>query len=302
MSDGPAFLRRARLTIVRPKPDPATGIGAFFSLERDNAIEVDASTDKPSLRIQAEIRKSLGSTPNACTLTVTNLAESTRDALSADASLVAILEVGYGDAELRRIFTGDVFHVGHELDGPHVTTKLQAHDGGRAYAHARILKSYRAGTSYLTAIRETAQALGLTLPPAIESHPGINRAATAGISLAGKASAELTRLLEPFGLGWSIQDGGLVVLAESNIRPGETILIDEQAGMIGSPTWGQPSKKRKKPPLSVKCLLFPELAPGGRVRVKSRAAAGDFKVKDVQHDLDTHGGDWMTSIQCQEAG
>lgn len=302
MSDGPSYLRRLRLTIVKPRPDPATGVDSFFGLQRTNALEIDASSDEPALRVKAEIKKSLSSTPNPATITIWNLADRTRDELAAS-PLVVILEVGYGSGELRQLFLGDVFYVSHELDGPNVVTMLQAHDGGRAYAHARINRSYRAGTPVITAVKEAALALGLQVPAAVESHPDLQRAAAAGLVLAGKASDQLSRLLSPFGLGWSIQDGSLTVLSEHGIRPGEAILIDEQAGMIGSPTWGQPSKKGAKPPLTVKTLLFPELAPGKQVTVKSRFANGNFKIKDANHDVDTDaGGDWMTTIECKAAG
>jgi hypothetical protein len=299
--DGPAYLRRGRLTIVRPKPDPSTGVGSFFGVDHANAIEIDAASDQPALQIKATIKKSASSTPNPAEVTITNLAERTRDQLSAAAHLVAILETGYGSAELRQILIGDVVHVGHEADGPHIATKILVHDGGRAYAHARIGQSFRAGAPIVNGVKAAAQAMQLRLPAGVETMPELQQVATAGISMAGRASDEMSRLLTPFGLGWSIQDGALVVLSDRGIRPGEAIVIDEQAGMIGSPKWGNPTKG-KKPPLTVQCLLFPELAVGGRVRVKSRTANGDFKVTDCQHQIDTHGGDWMTSVDCRAAG
>jgi hypothetical protein len=288
MRDGPAYLRRARLTIAKPRA------GSFFSTE-PNAVEVE------NLQVRFEIKKSLKSTPNPATLTITNLAESTRDEL-AKLPQVAILEVAYGDAELERIFIGDVFYVGHEWAGPTVETKLQAHDGGRAYAHARVTQSLKAGSVVLEGVKAAAAALGLKLPPPVLTMPQLQQAATAGLALAGRASDELSRLLTPFGLGWSVQDGNLVVLADSGVRPGQAILIDEAAGMIDTPKWSTPSKPGQRPTLAVDCLLFPEVAPGNTIQVKSRTANGLFKVTDVTHTGDTMGGDWMTSIEAKEAG
>jgi hypothetical protein len=297
MADGPQYLRHTRLTIVKPKPDPSTGVGSFFGLEHANALQID------ELQVKFEIKKSIGSsTSNTCTMSATNLAEATRDEISAAAPLVAILEVAYGSDELRRIFIGDVFHVGHEFDGPTCTTKLQLHDGGRAYAYARVVQSFKAGSTVLQAVKAAAKALQLTVPPAVDSIPGMQRAVTAGISLAGSAAAEMSSLLAPLGLGWSIQDGALAILADHGIRPGEAILINEAAGMLGSPTWGNPSKAGKKPPLTVKMLLFPELTAGGLVQVRSRTANGDFKVTDVTHSGDSMGGDQTTTIECKAVG
>ena len=292
MSTERKYLRAARLTLVKPRPDPSTGVGSFFGLEPTNALQID------DLRLTFDVKRSLGATPNSCTLTVTNLAERTRDELAVT-PLVALLDVGYAGGELRRLFAGDVFHVGHEWSGPTVTTKLQLHDGGRAYAHARVVKSFKAGTSVLTAVKAAAAALTLKVPPAVETLPDLQRAVTAGVTLAGRAADELSRLLTPFGLGWSIQDGALVILADRGIRPGEAIVVDEAAGMLDSPKWGNPPTPGQPPPLSVRCLLFPELEPGGLVQVTSRTAKGSFKITDVAHAGDTMGGDCTTTIECK---
>ena len=295
MRDGPAYLRRARLTIVRPRPDPSTGAGAYFGLQRENALAIE------NLRIQFDIQKSLGSSPNTCELTVTNVAEGTRDQLAVT-PLVAILEVGYGDGELQRIASGDVIRVVHERDGSDWTTKLQLRDGGRALAHARAEVTYRQGATVASVVRSVAASMGLRLPPAADNLPGMQVGMAAAATLAGRASEELSRLLAPLGLGWWVQDGDLVVLQARGIRPGEAIVIDEAAGMLGSPKWGNPPKPGKRPPLSVECLLFPELEPGRQIQVKSRVANGQFKVTKVGHAGDTHGGGWMTSVEARAAG
>jgi hypothetical protein len=288
MRAGPACLRRARLTIAKPRS------GSYFATE-PNALQVE------ELQVQFSIKKSLRSTPNPATLSITNLAESTRDEL-AKLPQVAVLEVSYGDAAPERLFIGDVFYVGHEWDGPTVVTKLQAHDGGRAYAHARVTQSFKAGAVVLDAVKAAAAGLGLKLPPPVLTMPQLQQAATAGLALAGRASDELSRLLTPLGLGWSVQDGNLVVLDERGVRPGQAIVIDEAAGMIDSPKWSTPSKPGKRPTLSLQCLLFPEVAPGNTIQVRSKTANGLFKVTDVSHEGDTMGGDWLTTIEARAVG
>ena len=97
MSTERKYLRAARLTLVKPRPDPSTGVGSFFGLEPTNALQID------DLRLTFDVKRSLGATPNSCTLTVTNLAERTRDELAVT-PLVALLDVGYAGGELRRLF------------------------------------------------------------------------------------------------------------------------------------------------------------------------------------------------------
>jgi hypothetical protein len=56
-------------------------------------------------------------------------------------------------------------------------------------------------------------------------------------------------------------------------------------------------KKRKPPKLAFRCLLFPELVPGGKVELDHRDAAGLYRMLEVKHDhryaYDTN---WYTEV------
>lgn len=296
-----AFDRFARVTLAKPRPDPTTKIGRFFGQLLPSDLELEGGSGK--FRVQFEIKKSGKKSPNTCKVTISNLGPSIRDEI-AQLPMVLLLEAGYAAGEVRQIWIGDVFHVQSEQDGEDWETTIQALDGGRAYANARVNRTFSAGATLLDAVQDTAAAMGLAVPRDVLTNRSLQAALSAGMTLAGSAADELSRLLEPIGLGWSVQDGSLVVLSEGGIRPGEAILIDEQAGMIGSPKWSTPTRPGKKPTLSVSCLLFPEVAAGVRLRVKSRSANGDFKVTSVTHQGDTHGSDgesWSTSIEARAA-
>lgn len=275
------YNRASRLTVWKPRPSPQSSVGAFFEAAIPNAAVIE------NLRVQFAISKSLGSDPNTCELVVTNLAERTRAEFE-EAPLKVILEVGF-DGQLEHLFSGDVSWAASVKVGPEWETTLQVRDGGRAHAHARVNRSYDRGTAAITAIREAAKAMGLEVPRAVDRLPELQRQFAAGVAIAGRASDELSRLLAPFDLGWSIQDGTLQILAGADVRAGQAIVIEEGAGMVGSPAFSPPSKPGARPVLKVSSLLYPQATPGGTIEVRSRRIRGQFKVNQVEHKGDTFG-------------
>lgn len=296
------YKRATRLTVWRPRPSPVSPVGAFFEAAIPNAVQVDG------LRVQFSISKSLGSDPNTCEIIVTNLAERTRAEFQ-DEPRKVILEVGF-DGELMHLFSGDVSWAASVKNGSDWETALQVRDGGRGYSNARVNRSYDRGTAAITAIRECAAAFGLSLPPAVDRRPELQKQFAAGVVLAGKASDELSRLLAPFNLGWSFQDGQLQILAAGDVRAGQAIVIEEGSGMIGSPSFQAPASSRGKkakrgtgsgPVLSVDTLLYPQIAPGGIVEVRGRNIHSQWKVRKVDHQGDSW-GEARTSIEAIEHG
>ena len=66
-------------------------------------------------------------------------------------------------------------------------------------------------------------------------------------------------------------------------------------GML-KPEMGTPEKKGKPALIKFKSLLM-QTRPGGLVRLKSRVYDGEVTVKKLDHDGDTHGGNWYTNIE-----
>ena len=118
-----------------------------------------------------------------------------------------------------------------------------------------------------------------------------------GASLSGLAHREVSRLLAPFGLTWSIQDGRLQIFAETTVRSGEAWRIDVASGMLGSPEWSSPPSKGKKPNVVARCQLFPQLTPGDRVELSSSTISGVFKLESVSHKGDTRDRDFETELE-----
>lgn len=298
------YNRIARVTAYRANPGTP---GGFIDSNPTFFDTLPNATIITGLRIQARIEKSIDRAPNTLKVTVTNDAEPTRVDLTTR-PLTVTIDAGY-DGNLRHIFTGDMRRGWSELKETDWLTHMHLADGDRAYRFARVNRSYTRGTPVLTALREAARTMGLTLPANVQVSSALQEQFANGRVVDGPARDELTALLAPYGYSWSIQNGKLQILRDEEVRADQAFVISEATGMIGSPEFSVPDQPKKAPTrsgsrvkiqkLKIKCLLFPELVPGGKIRVESRAIDGMFKIMRVNHDLDTgYGGNWFTEIEA----
>jgi hypothetical protein len=270
-----------------------TKVDTYFGTPLPNAIRIR------DMRVQFAVTKTSGSEPNKADVTISNLRSDTSDQLCRKPLAVQI-SAGY-DGTARHLFTGDLRYGRPVKNGTEIDTELQLGDGDRAFRYARVNRSYRQGTSAITALRDAAGSMGLRLPSAVENAPELREQYQSGLSLYGSARDEFTRLLAPYGYRWSIQNGSLRVTRDDDVLQGAAWLIREGDGMIDSPVITTPSSPGEAPKLNVSNLLYPEITPGGWVKVESRKVNGIFRVEKVVHTGDTHGSDWTTAIEAKAA-
>lgn len=289
------FRHPARLTAYRATPGTPGGFIAnnaqFFNLPNATIIEAD------TLRIQAKIVKSIDPEPNAGKITITNLTEQSR-ANFTTRPLRLKLEAGFDDNP-RHIITGDLRYGYSELKETDWETVDEIADGDQAWRYAHVSKTYKAGTTIATVLKDAAASMGFIIDAKTLASPGLQAQFAAGRALDGPMRAELTRLLAPFGYGWSIQNGQIQILRDDETRPDAARVISEDTGMVGSPEYSSPAKNGKPPHLKVKCRLYPELTPGARINVQSISVNGMFRIEKLTHTLDTHGDDWDTEIEAK---
>jgi len=249
------------------------------------------------MRIKFKVQRDFSKHPNNCEIEVYNLAPQTRHDLE-QKPLSVRLAAGYGGFN-RLLFIGDVTFAQSEIDGTEWCTLLQLGDGSRTFAQSRVSAEYKRGTTYRTVLTSTAKSMGLTLPPALLKDAKLDTKFSTGHTAYGPAQEELTKLLAPFGYFWSMQNGVLRVLKGNETVSGESIVLSEENGMIGTPEFGSPPKSGKPPHVTVKLLLYPELAPGDKATLKSRAKSGSYRIDKVEHSGDTHSSDWHTSVEIK---
>jgi hypothetical protein len=281
------FRRGARLTLYRPLPAPN-----YFATE-PNAIVIE------QLRVSFEVTRDLEPEPNNATITIYNLAETTRAEMQDDTrSLRVRLDVGY-DGNLARIFDGDARRVTSRFEGPDVVTKIEAGDGERAFRNARFSRSYPKGTDAKQIVKDLAGSMGLKVPTSAQDVIA-GKEFPSGAAIHGPSEASMRTTLKRYGLGYSVQDGQLQILGEGEARADAAFVIDESTGLIGSPElgleegeYGQPGKVR----LSCRVLVYPGIVPGSRLSLDARDVKGLFVAERVKHVGDTHASPWFTEIE-----
>jgi hypothetical protein len=273
------FKRNAQLLVYAQSTNLVGSNTAFFS-QGQNGVLIESP-----LRILFEVKKTLAKTPNSCTVTMRNLAPSTRAALQ-DKPLYAVLSAGY-DGVNQQLFAGNIMHAVSTLKAPLWETKIQLGDGGRAYAYAYHSKSYKPGVTVYQVLSDAAQTMGLPLPSEIKQTPELRQPLPSGLSLNGFTRDTLTTVLAPYGYNWSVQDGRLVVLRDGQLRSSEAYVIDQSAGMIESPELSVPKKVGDPVELTVKTLLYPGLSVGSLIQLKSDTINGQFRIKELEAKGDT---------------
>lgn len=298
MANRQLFQKVWKVTAFRPGPGTP---GGFVAAHPNYFEDAPNGFEITKLRVQCSIEKHIGSDPNTCDVTITNLSAGMRAEI-VKKPIVIRIDAGYvQDVGAIHLFTGDLRYGYSKRNGADWETHLQLGDGSRAYAGARISKSYRKGTPAIIALRDAAASLGLALPPGIAASPDLQKAFASGRCLHGDVATEMTKLLAPFGYGWSIQNGKLQILSDSTTRADEAFLISQATGLTGSPEIGAPPKDGGPATITIQNLLYPQLTPGCRLSVQSASISGTFRAERVTHTLDSHGATWTTSVEAKPA-
>ncbi len=294
------FGRTVSITLAQqPIRDGFIGKNSGFFESVGNAIEI---TD---LRVQFEIKKNLGKEPNSCTVTVSNLSGDTRKALQRK-PVYAIVRAGY-DGVTRLLFSGNVSYNPSKHEKTEWETKFSIADGGRAFAHARMNRSYKPPISVQQVLSDAAASMGLKLPSEVEQSQELKSALATGLCCHGPTRDILTRQLAPYGFGWSVQNGRLQIISDDQIIQGRAIVLDttkgqEVGGVINTPELSLPHRPGEASELTVETLLYPEIMPAGSIDLTSESASGMFRVQELTHAGDTHGPDWKTTVKAFRFG
>lgn len=283
------FDRVAKVVITRPVEGFVGATPEFFG-PGTSTIEI---TD---LRIKFDVKKNLAKNPNPCTIFVYNLAETTRNEIERGLARIT-LYAGY-DNSPRLLFSGDRKFAASKQDKTEWETKIEVTDGGRAFAHARMNRSYKPPIQVRQVLRDAAASMNTTLPSEIEKATQLQQSIPVGLSLVGPTRDILTQMLAPYNYGWSFQNGQLQILRDEDVRPGDLIVVSEDTGMIGSPERVSPDHKKDRSDITFEMLMYPELNPGRAVQVISRSIKGNFKIKEVVHTGDTHNKDWKSKVKA----
>jgi len=284
-----------RITVVS-RATGFIGSNPQFFQNTGNAIEF-SNVNGEGPRMAFDVKRSLGKEPNTCKITLDNLNDNTK-ALLDRKPLGLVLAAGYRDTGPRVLFSGDVMNAYSELKGANWETVIQVADGGRAYQYGRMRASYKSPVRLDLVLSECARSLGISIPNDVLALPQVKQQLAVGLTLHGPTREVLSKVLDPIGLNWSLQNGKLQILPEGGVKPGEAYVVDVTSGLVGSPKRSIPTSPKKKSEITCELMLWPEMLPGEQIKLKSRSFDGVFRIKELQAQGDTFGDDWKTNIKC----
>lgn len=283
---GRIYDRTIRVTVIK-RPTGFIGSNPQFFETIGNATEIEG------MRIRFEVSKHLAKDPNKCTIKIHNLAANTRSELDVGSTAIR-LHAGH-DGNLRLLFVGDLRRSSTAREGTDIVTTLQVADGAAAYAHAHMSRSYKPPTTLLRVLQDAAKSMDLELPRDVLDRPELKQSVSGGVTAHGSTRDVLTSLLNPYGYGWSIQNGQLQMLRDGDLRAGELFVVDADSGLVDKPERTVPEKEGGKSEVKFNVLLYPELVPGSKVKLVSEFINLDVKLTDVTHTGDNDASDKMVT-------
>ena len=241
-------------------------------------------------RLNFNIVSDLSSFSNKSRIKIYNLSKESQNFLEQD-NLLVILQVGYGEEELKTIFIGDIdkengIHTTRQ--GPDVVTDIECGDAENQIRNAVVSISLAGKVTMRMAVGEVLKSLNLSIGFARRLP---NFVFENGYSNSGRIQKVMDDLARYGKFSWSVQNGQIVIL-----RPRETLtqtayVVSKDTGLIGSVL-----KTKEKVEFNV--LMTPQIRAGVAVRLESkRYGTIDLKVTKVDFVGDTHDGDWLQSVE-----
>lgn len=215
--------------------------------------------DLSDLRIKFSVKRSDTETPNAADIRVYNLSEETALKIRKEFTKV-VLEAGYqGNSGV--IFQGNIKQVilGRE-SATDTFIEIVAGDGDRAYNFSIVNATIAKGSTQAAQVSAAVQAMtpkGVTAGHLGEMPP---EQLPRGKAMYGNARNYLRNVAQTTQSAWSIQDGKVTFIKKKGYLPGTAVVLNSNTGMVGSP-------QQTSEGVNVKCLLNPNISPGGRVKL-----------------------------------
>lgn len=281
-----------------------------------------AAIDISDLRIQFQVRQKTQQHPDHMYVRVTNLSDQTAMGwFKVGKGAKAQLEAGYRN-RVGKIFDGQVMQmrIGKEPNGVDKYFDCMATSSQTAYGFARLNKTLAAGYTYKDVVDLATQELqkaGIRI-----GHIGQlsqTKFPRAG-SFYGLVRDTLRDVAQANKMTWTIFNNELQMVKVDGYLPGTAKVLNSSTGMIGMPEMTLDG-------IVVKMLLDPGMKVGQQVQINERSIQklqatptftndtslqesqmpaispdGLYKVWIVDHDGDTKGTEWYTTILCTAVG
>jgi hypothetical protein len=293
------------------------------------------SVDCSVLQAEFQVRMTDVQHPNWAYIRIINLKEETMKAMMVENGEVSI-QAGYEGGQYGYIFRGGNLKQARKGRLPNGTDKFidaMGVDGAIAYEYATVNKSLEAGKTHKDVIDEVAKAFArLDVQRGHISDQLAGDAFTRGLALFGSAQSIARKVAEAKDHSWYIENGKFNIVPNNSSVPGGALEISAKTGMIGLPEQRldgivvkilmNPNVKLRQrvhiDPDSIQQLFLP-VQPGGNFEavlgpfgtrsatvfgqnqggnVPKISAEGMYQVIRIDHDGNTRGQEWYTTLTC----
>lgn len=285
-----------------------------------NGVTVRSDGDN-GLRIVFGTRQAVTGTPHHCNIIITNPAPKTIAAMRKEKAKVT-LKAGYVDIPPGLIFEGEILQVrnGREsVTDTYVHVIATSGENGRNYA--TVNKALASGHTYADRVDVAMKAFqGFGLQKGFIDQLN-QRKFPRNFVAHGMAHDLMREICRANGASWFIQGDKVHLLKSQNTLPGGTHIINADTGMVGLP-------EQTIEGVIVKVLLNYDIYPGSKVKLNNASvqqasfspsnsqsttneffkpggalalsADGTYKVWRVEHEGDTRGQNYYTTLTCTE--
>ncbi len=269
-----------------------------------SAIRMYGDGTNNNLRIKFSIAKHIISTATPTSISVYNLSSGTRRSLQNSQAQI-VIKAGWANIGLLSIFKGSLVAAVSHRDGANIVTNMLCMAAMGALSRTTISVTF--GIEY--PLRKMLISIAKELPN-VDIDPKLIDVKDAftgnqGLSYAGSTTDLLDRLSRVHGFSWWINDGRFYALDDNKTISKGNVTISSNNGFLlrAEPMLATPWQKQTG--TTIESLFNPYIVPGGSVFLNTRinpTLNGFHKVHSMEHEGDTHGDEWTTSIKSWLVG
>lgn len=219
-----------------------------------------------------------------------------------------LLEAGYvSDAEIPVLFQGEVIDVKDSFSGNTRTTQLTLKSGASNIKEAYSVRSYRAGTSVQTIVKDVIKDMKLPEGTVFFNKDGTDILIDKPVVVNASSMDWVRKFGQRYDLNVWVEDGVANVLPKNfTLKAGEFVhQISSSSNMIGSPTLAngetgtQERQAANKQVLNVTTTLNGAYKIGDKIALTSKFFNGVYEIETITHSGTYEGSDWQSTLQVK---
>ena len=255
-----------------------------------------------SLKIDFSVTKDENKENNEATITIWNMSNDTRSIFEQTGTSI-VIQAGYESTGAGVLFSGTVQRTEPVYSGADVGLSMEVSDGADILSDKFISKSWSGKVFPDEVVNFLVKDIGS--PFRIEGAPLPRKPYNNGYVAYGSPLTVLEKVLGRIGYIFNIQDGEIKIYPREGGIFRSVFEISPTTGMIGYPKKLNLSKRDRrrrgnKVGYSVRMLLNSSLAPGGRLRIKSRTVTGEFRIVNIEHNGSNWEDDYSSTVEVYE--